>query len=179
MDVILVLDTSTSMLGEKLASARRAAGRFVDLLDLREGRDRAAVIGFDSSVRLAQGLSHDPAALRAALASLSPAPGTRTDLGLILALGELTGSRSRPAADRVILLLTDGLPQAGTEAQAIAAGQRARGLGITTWVIGLEADPQAALLRQIAGGDAWLRLSPDAAGLDEIYRQIASGIVCR
>ena len=179
VDIALILDTSSSMTGDKLLAAQRAASTFANLLNLRPDRDRAAVIGFDATARLAQPLTASRAALQGALASLSPSPGTRIDLGLAAATDELTGPRRRPEADRALVLLTDGLPQGGTEAETIAQGDRARAAGIATWVVGLGADVQPALLARIAGGADHVRLAPDAADLEEIYRQIASGIVCR
>lgn len=167
------------MAGDKLAAAQRAAGTFANLLDLRPGRDRAAVVGFDGLARLAQPLTHSRGAIQSALASLSPSPGTRIDLGMAAATEELDGPRRRSEADRALVLLTDGLPLEGTEAEAIRQGDRARAAGIVTWVVGLGGDVQPALLAQIAGGAERVRLAPGTADLEEIYRQVASGFVCK
>ncbi|MCE7938436.1 MAG: VWA domain-containing protein, partial [Chloroflexi bacterium CFX6] len=64
-DVVLALDSSSSMTGEKLAQAVYAGKRFVGLLDLRA--DRAAVVAFDADARVLQPLTRDRAALDRAL----------------------------------------------------------------------------------------------------------------
>jgi uncharacterized protein YegL len=179
VDVVLAIDTSASMAGDKIVAAQRAAATFVSLLDLRDGADRAAVVGFHSSPTLAQPLTHSPAAVIAGLESLTLSPGTRIDLGLALARAELTGGRRRVGADMVIVLLTDGLPQPGSEADTVAEGQRARTAGIALWAIGLGQDVAAATLAQITGTPARVLLAPNAVGLEAVYRQVAGGIVCR
>ncbi len=177
VDVALVIDTSSSMAGAKLDAAREAARNFIDLLE--PTRDRAAVVGFDSDARLAQALTSDRAALDRALSSLAPAVGTRIDLGLWTALGELTGANRRPTADRVIVLLTDGRPQLGTEPAMRTAAQLARDVGVATHVIGLGSDVLPGVLRDIAGTEERVYLAPDEAALAAIYREIARLIPCR
>ncbi len=177
VDVALVIDTSSSMSGAKLEAARSAARNFIDLLE--PSRDRATIVGFDSDARLAQALTTDRAALDRALNSLAPAVGTRIDLGLWTALGELTGANRRPTADRVIVLLTDGRPQLGTEPAMRTAAQLARDVGVATHVIGLGSDVLPGVLRDIAGTEERVYLAPDEAALAAIYREIARLIPCR
>ena len=83
------------MSGAKLAAAQSAAGAFADLLNLREGGDRAAVIGFNAAASLLRPLTHSRTAIRSGLAALSLASGTRIDLGLTAATAEITGRRAR------------------------------------------------------------------------------------
>ncbi|MCB0215300.1 MAG: VWA domain-containing protein, partial [Chloroflexi bacterium] len=177
VDVALVIDTSSSMNGAKLAAARSAGRSFVALLD--PSRDRASIVGFDNEARLAQPLTGDQAALGRALDGLATAVGTRIDLGLWTALGELTGANRRAEADRVIVLLTDGRPQLGTEPAMRAAAQLARDVGVATYVIGLGEDVLPEVLREIAGAESRVYLAPDGAALSAIYRDIARLIPCR
>jgi Mg-chelatase subunit ChlD len=179
VDVMLAIDTSSSMTGAKLAAAQRAASTFATLLDLRPGGDRAGVVGFDAGALLVQPLTTSRGAVQAGLASLVPAAGTRIDLGLQIATAELTGARSRPDADRVIVLLTDGRATAGSEDAALAEAARARGLGIATWVIGLGGDVDTEFLARLAGRPDRVRLAPTSADLEAVYRQVASTLVCR
>jgi tight adherence protein B len=179
VDVVLAIDTSSSMTGAKLAAAKQAAATFVNLLDLRPGQDRAAVVGFNTTASLAQVLTANRAAVQAGLAGLVTSPGTRIDLGLELATAELTGSRRRGLADRVIVLLSDGLPQAGSENASVTAGAQARAAGIGLWAIGLGSDAAPALLVQITGAVDHLLVAPGPDDLEGVYRRVANGIVCR
>jgi len=179
VDVVLLVDTSSSMAGAKLAAAKLAAETFLGQLDLRPGGDRAALIGFDATADVAQPLTGDRAALTAAVGGLATAVGTRLDLGLVEAAAELTGPRARGGADRAIVLLTDGRPQGGTEAAVLSAAATARATGGGVWAVGLGGDVLVDVLEQITADRSRVHLAPGSGELAAIYRAIASGIVCR
>jgi Mg-chelatase subunit ChlD len=160
----------------KMAAALQAAATFVDLVDLR--RDRVAVLAFDESARLAQGLTGDRARLQAALAGTSIGEGTRIDLGLDAGVRELGGVRGRPGVRRVVILLTDGRPDAGSEADLDEAVRRARGAGVAVYAIGLGDDVDAVLLRRVAGDAARYLAAPTKADLVRVYRAIAEVLPC-
>lgn len=182
-DVVLVVDTSTSMDegsasgGTKLEAARAAAQVFLGLLDLP--RDRAALVGFNSEAQTVQGLTGDRAALARALDALPRGSGTRIDLGLRRALAELS-SAGRPAGRLpVVVLLTDGRPSAGSEAEVAAAAAELRGEGVYVFTIGLGADADGGLLIAIAGDAARYSYAPDQRALAAIYQTIAWSLPCR
>ncbi|MEO8084118.1 MAG: VWA domain-containing protein [Ardenticatenales bacterium] len=180
VDVVLLVDTSSSMEGEKLFAAKDAATIFVDQLDLRSGGDRAAVIGFDETARVERTLTTSRGAIVRALEGLSTSVGTRLDLGLDAAAAELTGPRARAGADRAIVVLTDGRPQGGTEDAVRAAAARARAAaGAGIWAIGLGEDVLADVLTEVTGDATRVHLAPSPTELAVIYRAVASGIVCR
>jgi Mg-chelatase subunit ChlD len=175
-DVVLLIDTSSSMQEGKLVAARDAASAFVGYLDL--SRDQAAVIAFDAAARLAVGLSRDRAAIERAIAGLATASGTRIDLGLWAALGELRGARRDGRNRGVIILLSDG-GQGGARGDVLDIAGEARALGAQIFTIGLGADADAALLVEVAGAGARYYAAPGAGDLAAIYRAIAVTIPCR
>jgi Mg-chelatase subunit ChlD/DNA-binding beta-propeller fold protein YncE len=179
VDVVLLIDTSSSMTGEKLDAARNAASVLLFFVDLRIRRDRAAVVSFDVAARVNQGLTADRATLAVGLAGLATTPGTRIDLGIAAAVGELLGARRRDGVDRAIVLLTDGLPMAGTEAETLAEADRARAAGVSTWTIGLGSDVDPDFLGRVAGAGDRVLIAPAPGDLEGVYRRVASGIVCR
>ena len=81
VDVVLVLDASTSMLqptergGSKLEAARAAAAAFLGQLRLDDG-DQASIVTFNSDAQMAQHLTADRGALDTALAGIEAAPQT-------------------------------------------------------------------------------------------------------
>jgi len=176
IDVAIVLDTSTSMRGANMSAAVAAAGQFLSLLQLP--RDHAAVVSFDRDARVVQGLTGDRSALERALSGLSTAVGTRMDLGLWTAIDEV-GGRGRLDADGVIVLLTDGRPQGGTEPDIALAAATARSLRLTVYAIGLGDDVQPLVLEIIAGGPERVHLAPGPEDLAAIYAAIAREIPCR
>jgi len=173
-DAVLVMDTSSSMAGAKIAASRAAARRFVDLLDLP--RDRVALVVFDDAARVAAPLGSSRAALTAALDALAPRTGTRIDLGLERAIEVLRAAGDAPDRVPAIVLLTDGRQPDETRSIAVAAAARAE--GIRLYAIGLGDDVDLALLLRLADDPARAFRAPQPADLERIYAQIASAVPC-
>jgi Mg-chelatase subunit ChlD len=175
-DVALVIDTSSSMAGEKLASTRVAAGEFLDLLTMPPSR--AAVVAFNADATVVQALTTDRGAAASALDKLPRGDGTRIDKALDAARLELTGPNHDPKHASVIVLLTDG-QQTGADPQlARNAAAAARRAGITVYTIGIGPDAAESLLIEIAGDPARYYHAPGTAELLQIYRDIAGGLPC-
>jgi len=173
-DVVLLIDTSSSMSGDKLAAAKAAAQGFVALLNLPA--DQAAVVGFNTEPLLASPLSVDRGVLGAAINGLATAPGTRIDRGLEVALAELDGPRHRGANTPVIVLLTDGRQEEGA-ARAIDLATTARAANKVIFAIGLGGDVDIPFIEAIAGRSRTY-LAPGPADLGRIYAQIAGEVPC-
>lgn len=181
-DIVLVIDTSSSMAGAKLADAKAAARGFVALTDLAAGRDQVAVVQFDQAAVLAQGLGRDRAAIEVTIAGLATRQGTYIDRGLRTAGEELAGPRREPANRAVIVLLTDGrqstAPGDAEPGAEVRAAEEARGAGIVVYTIGLGADVDAAALQTMAGDSRRAFLTPRSADLARIYGEVAQDIAC-
>ncbi len=175
-DVVMVIDTSSSMAGAKLDAAKAAAVRFVGRLELP--RDQAGVVWFNAEAGVARGLGGDRAALEAAIRGIDWTPGTRIDLGLGLALEELRGGARNPENNAVVVLLTDGLNNEGP-GPVLEAAARAVGAGIEMYAIGLGADVDRELMVRVAGGERRYFEAVSAGDLERIYQEIAGVIGCR
>ncbi len=181
LDVVLALDTSTSMGdgvpggGTKLDAAVTAAGTFLDLLRLPA--DRAALVTFDRQARPLVGLSGDRAALAAALGRVQTAEGTRIDLGLA-ASGAVLADGGRSEARPVVILLTDGIQSAGSTQDVLDQAGMLRARGVLVYTIGLGADVAPDLLRAVATTPGRYLASPTAADLAQVYRQLAERLAC-
>jgi Mg-chelatase subunit ChlD len=176
VDVALVIDTSSSMAGSKLASAVTAATTFIDLLDLPH--DHAAVVTFDERATTVQPLTGDGDALKRALTGISTEVGTRIDLGLWEGIDAVAGPGGRSGADPVLVLLTDGRPQGGSEGSTRTAAAVGHELGVTMYAIGLGDDVDPGVLTLIAGDPSRVYLTPDESDLAEIYSEVARVIPC-
>ncbi len=202
-DLILVLDTSTSMQRTtragrtKLAAALEAAGTFADSLSLeRDGygrQDRLAIVGFNNTAWTELTLSDDRARIDQALAALpaKSAEGTRLDLALQQGIAAWNDSWRLPANRPVLVLLTDGLPnrvpfgpgstspacpdQECTVLAAATAAKRA-GARVFTIGLGLPDDVLRRLLEESASSPRDYAFAPDAEDLAAIYRQIAGRV---
>jgi Mg-chelatase subunit ChlD len=176
-DVALVIDTSGSMAGGKLADATAAAGVFVDLLALPS--DQVAVVGFHSRATIATGLTGDPLRARAALSGLQADEGTNITAALDLTVDLLrTDPARRPRNKSVIILLSDGVHNAGPIEAAARAADRARSAVDALYAIGLGADADRLFLEYTAGSTRFF-FAPDARDLAAIYQDIAARIPCR
>lgn len=176
-DIVLVLDTSLSMAGRKLADAQAAARTFVGLVELAPDGDQLAIVQFDSEAEVVQSLTIDRDLVEKAITGLVPREGTFIDRGLNAAVTELSSPRHRTGNAQVAVLLTDGV-QTGGPAAALAAAEQANEVGLTLYTIGLGADADGPTLVTMATDPSRYRFAPDSADLAAIYADIASEIRC-
>ena len=176
-DVALVIDTSSSMAGPKLAAAKDAALTFVDAMDFTPARDQVAIVRFDASADVVQELTSDGALVVAAISALQSRQGTHIDRGLRSALAELQSARRIDANLPVLVLLTDGRHTGDPGAELVAA-QEVRDAGIHLYAIGVGADVDATTLIAMAGDEQHYYFAPDAGHLQHIYAEVAQDIQC-
>lgn len=147
--LVLVLDRSGSMEGEKLEQARKAAWLAADALS---SRDEVGVVAFDSSadwvVRLGPA-GGSGAARRAAIGSLGAGGGTDLGPGLRAAHAALRGARQ--AAVKHVIVLTDGR-SAGADHPQQAARMRLDGITVSAVGVGPDADQELLKTLARAGG---------------------------
>lgn len=107
LDLAVLLDTSASMTGNKIAMAQEAAGGFVRTL--RPG-DRAAVIEFNDAAYVRQPLIGDLARVESAIRTTTARGTTALHTALYIALKELARANPKTAEVRrqAIVLLSDG-----------------------------------------------------------------------
>lgn len=177
IDIVLAVDTSTSMAGEKLEQGLAAAREFVGYLAMPP--TQAGLITFDVRPELIEPLTSDRAAILSALEDVpETAEGTRLDLAVEYAIGELTGRRHNPANDTVLVLLTDGRQAGAPTEEAMNAGAAARRAGVTVFGIGIGADVDVPLLEVLAGDPARVYVADSASDLRSIYRAVAGALPC-
>ena len=176
-DIALVLDTSSSMTGQKIADARDAALLFVGMIDLAPGRSQVAVVRYDREAEVVQELTRAQATIEAAIRNLHVRSGTHIDKGLRAARDELESPRHAETNLPVIVLLTDGL-HTGTPGEELRAATEVRDAGIRLYAIGLGADVDEAALKTMAGDDDRYYHAPDSTDLASIYEEIAQDLMC-
>jgi VWFA-related protein len=158
LSVTLLLDTSTSVLGERLAHLKQAGNGIVDALT---ADDRASLITFSHNVDVAVGMTFDKDALRRALASIKPGGSTALRDALQLALSLRTHDRSRP----LVLIFTDGDDTTSWISED-AILDTARRCGIVIHAIRSQSSRFLDRLTDMAGGSTW------PAGSDRQLREL-------
>lgn len=184
VDLVAVLDLSTSMLARDLPDPRAAPGPdrlsmaktvLADFLGGRPG-DRIGLVVFAARPYTAAPLTFDHDWLRTTVARLqagSLEDGTAVGDALLAALNRL-GGRRQPGeaghASRAVILITDGRDNAGQTPPAVAAAA-ARSLGIRVHAIGIGSRGQAVIPMQDPLGRSVLRqidLDLDEASLRQV-----------
>jgi Ca-activated chloride channel family protein len=176
-DVVLVIDTSGSMAGQKLGDEKAASTAFVGLLDLEPERDQVGVVRYDAEAELVHELTRYGSSIEAAIAELDSRRGTHIDKGLGVALEELQSTRRIDDNTPVIVLLTDGIHN-GEQGAELMAARDLRDAGIRLFTIGLGADVDEVALVEMAGDRNRYYFSPESSQLQQIYSAIAVEIQC-
>ncbi len=176
-DVVLAVDTSSSMWGEKLARTREAARSFLRFLEMPPSR--AGVVAFNADATVVQDLTGDLTAALAALDNLPTGEGTRIDRALLAAVDVLSRPGRDPGHAPVVVLLTDGRQDGAADQEALNAAAAARRAGITVFTIGFGADVDPRLLTRIAGDPDRFYSAPATRDLERIYSSIAGVLPCR
>lgn len=137
IDIVIAMDYSASMLAkdfkpDRLDAARSVAMRFID------GRpnDRIGLVVYEADAFTLCPLTTDHDMLKTLFAQARTgmvAGGTAVGMGLATAINRLRDSKSK---SKVVILLTDGMNNAGT-IQPLDAAQIAEELGIRVYTIGV------------------------------------------
>lgn len=192
--IMLILDTSRSMLAEdvepdRFQAARKAALTFVDELP---DPVRVGIVGFSDTPHTVVRPTVDRTAIKSTLSGLAPNGGTATGPAIKAALEALPPENGRrpPAA---IILLSDGKATVGGDPvpEARKAGQAK--VPITTVALGspdgvvngpfgqpLSVPPDPETLKRIAevsGGEDYA--IDDAGRLNEVYKNLGSRLGTR
>lgn len=144
----IVLDTSGSMEGEKMAAARAALDRF--LLDLLGPEDEVFFYRFDSSPELVHGWTTDRRKISAEIAQLRPRGSTAMYDAVAEAIPLAQSGRHRKKA---LVLISDGNDTSSRTA-IVALQAQIRETEVLVYAIGIDsqAGTPAAPLRRSWGG---------------------------
>jgi uncharacterized protein YegL len=174
LEVALVSDISGSMGGSRLAALKTAANSFVDNLS---SPDEAAAISFNSGASVDQGLTTNYQAVKSAINSYNAGGFTNMTAGIDTAEAELLGGANATAgASKVMILLSDGVPNSSSS--ATAAATTAKDAGIRIFTIALGAGAAASFLQNnIATSPDDAFVAPNPADLDTVYAEIAQVVL--
>ena len=108
-DVVLVIDRSGSMSGNKMSNTKLAAKEFVDKLLLTDGATRIAVVSFNANAQVVSQFTDysGKAGLKTAIEGITATGGTNIQAGIHQAQILLEASQ---ATNKVMVLLGDGEP---------------------------------------------------------------------
>ncbi len=171
LDIVLAIDRSGSMSGERLSGAKTAGAMLASSL---AGDDRIGVVSFGSGARREVEMTNGYSVVRSEIWDIEAGGNTALFSGLQMAGGLLPDGRG----PRRVILLSDGAANVGPATPEALADEAARlaELGISTSAIGLGTgiDHTALMAIADAGGGRYHYLSDDegldAAFFDELER---------
>jgi Ca-activated chloride channel family protein len=130
----IVLDTSGSMMGEKIEAARTALDRF--LYDLLDDRDEIFLYRFSNDPVLLQDWTSDRRLLSRALGRISPNGGTAMYDAVVEAIPMAAGGRNQKKA---VLVISDG-NDTSSRAGVHEVRQLTRQSEVLVYAIGIDSD---------------------------------------
>jgi Ca-activated chloride channel family protein len=179
--VMLVVDVSGSMQATDVQPTRLDAARLAahNLIDQLPGNARVGLVSFNGSATLQSPLTDNRDQVGAALDGLHAGGATAIGDGILTALQQLTsgpqpasGARRPPS---LIVLLTDGVSNRGTDPQTAAARASAAGVPVDTIGIG-QRNASVQVQGQDVGGvdEQALQAVADATGGKYYYAEQSS-----
>ncbi len=177
IDIMMVVDISTSMLAEdlkpnRMEAAKNVAAKFI------AGRpnDNIGLTIFAGEAFTQCPMTTDHASLLNLLHSVRTdlsakgliSDGTAIGMGIANAVSRLKDSKAK---SKVIILLTDGVNNCG-EISPITAAQMAKALGVRIYTVGLGTDKVAPYPVPVAGGVQYVNMRTDID--EEMLQNIAS-----
>jgi Ca-activated chloride channel family protein len=188
--ILLVTDTSRSMLADDVAPSRLAAAQSAakDFLDEVPDALQVGALSYSDRAALMQAPTTDRAAVAAAVDSLSANGGTATGDALDLAVKSLRSNGTASGPPSAIVLLSDGATTVGRDPVAVARAAATLKVPIYTVALGTGAgtvigpngmpvtvapDPETLdAIARASGGRAFA--VEDADGLSGVYRELGS-----
>ncbi|HYE07246.1 MAG TPA: VWA domain-containing protein [Planctomycetota bacterium] len=165
--LMLVVDRSGSMDGQKLQMCKEAAAATAELL---EAKDFLGVVAFDSSAHwvVPMGRLGDRSGALSRIRAIDCGGGTNIQPGMEAGRDAIRGVAARR---RHMIVMTDGISQGGGY-EAMAATLRAQGVTVSTVAVGADADG-ALLARMAASGGGKFHLARDPRQLPRVFTQDA------
>ena len=148
-DIYLVIDVSGSMQEEsKLVFAKQAALEFVDAFQLDQSSDhRIGLVAFSDYAQMLVELDDNSKNLKEGINKLHPEGTTAMGEGVLTSTQSLS-EETRPDAKKIIVLLSDGMSNAGLH--PLSAGGIARENNVTIFSVGYGYDADVLTLKAVA-----------------------------
>ena len=148
-DIYLVIDVSGSMQEEsKLVFAKQAALEFIDVFQLDQSSDhRIGLVAFSDYAKMLVELDDNSKNLKEGINKLYPEGATAMGDGISIATQSLS-ENTRPDAQKIIVLLSDGMSNTGLH--PLSAAGTARENDITIFSVGYGYNADAWTLKAVA-----------------------------
>ncbi|QDT13304.1 VWA domain-containing protein [Stieleria marina] len=171
-DIVLVVDRSGSMLGQKFTDLVSAIDVFNNTLAETAVEERVGLASYNDRATADVPLTTDLNLISTSMASLPVGGFTSISRGMSAGKTLMDASRGAEFVERTFIVMTDGRHNRGPEPRTVATQLAADGVQIHTITFGADADqPRMREVAQIGGGQHFHALTGEQ--LRDIYREIA------
>ncbi len=171
INIVLVVDVSSSMAGSPIESAKLAANTFVNSIG---PNDPVSIVAFSTGSQIVREYTTDVSALESAINGLGFGGQTFLYDGALAAIEQAIASDN---PRRAVILLSDGAQYDTTGSSDFTAEDainRAVANGVPVYTIGLGFGVDRSFLQNLAGEtNGVFRESPTPAELQAIYQELA------
>lgn len=171
-DVVLVVDRSGSMLGQKFNDLRRAIGVFAATLGTNTIDEHVGLASYSTFATEDVPLTSDLNLLNVAMARMSPNGFTSISRGMEAGENIMNGSRARDFVERTMVVMTDGIHNTAAAPEGVA--QRIANDGVVIHTITFGADAEQDRMQRVAAiGHGRHFHADNGLQLEQVFREIA------
>lgn len=171
-DVVLVVDRSGSMLGQKFLDLGAAIDVFVATLSETAVDEQVGLASYSSEATEDQALTGDLSQISAAFSRLSVGGRTSISAGMQAGMNILLAGRDSRFVERTLIVMTDGIHNTGVTPIETANAAAAEGIVIHTVTFGSDADE--LLMQEVATIGSGRSFHADSGlELSQVFREIA------
>ena len=174
-DLCLVLDRSGSMAGQKLTDLKSGVSTFLDTIG---GPNFLPLIGlatYSTNATLDQNLTSTLSTVQQKSDAMIADGYTNIGAGINIGRTILAGGRDSNYAEKVMILMTDGIHNQATSPEDAALIARQERIVIHTITFGTDADQDRMRAIAVTTGGTFHH-APDGATLQQAFREIATTI---
>ena len=171
-DIVLVVDRSGSMAGQKFADLVNAIGTFTATLDQTPVDEHVGLASYSEFATSDVHLTGNLQLITDAMAALPVGGFTSISRGMEAGKTVMDTSRGREFVERTLIVMTDGRHNRGPEPRGVAKTLASEGVTIHTITFGSDADE--ARMEEVAeiGGGRHFH-ADNGLELEQVYREIA------
>lgn len=171
-DLVVVVDRSGSMLGQKFADLQRAMLTFVTTLQAANLQTRVGLASYSSFATEDVPLTTDLNQTTLAMSRMPVAGFTSISRGMEAGANIMKLARSGEIVERTMIVMTDGLHNTGPEPEPVAIALASQGIVIHTIGFGADADVvRMQRMAQIGNGRSFQ--ANDGTQLNRAFRELA------
>jgi len=171
-DIVVVIDRSGSMLGQKFLDLQRAMLTFVNTIKAANLQTRVGLASYSSFATEDVPLTTDLNQATLAMSRMPVAGFTSISRGMEAGANIMKLARSGDIIERSMIVMTDGLHNTGPEPEPVAIALANKGIVIHT--IGFGADADVVRMQKIAQiGNGKCFQANDGTQLNLVFRELA------